>query len=99
MLRLECELQRGAAAGEEPWSTLSRAVEYRRQCTGLTETGLWALDLMQGDLGYAAITAAVGDVIRDTTPTVPVAAKSQRHSHTRSIPSIQFNLVEKNPVV
>ena len=58
------------AAGEELWSTLSRIVEYRRQCTGLTETGLWALGLMQDDLGYVAITAAVGGVIRDTIPTV-----------------------------
>ena len=52
------------AAGEELWSTLNRIVECRRQCTGLTETGLWALGLMQGDLGYVAITAAVGGVIR-----------------------------------
>ena len=44
--RLEEELRRGTAAGEEPWPTLNRIVEYRRQCTGLTETGLWALDLM-----------------------------------------------------
>jgi hypothetical protein len=58
------------AAGEELWSTLSRIVEYRRQCTGLTETGLWALGLMQDDFGYVAITAAVGGVIRDTIPTV-----------------------------
>ena len=45
-------------------------MEHRRQCTGLTETGLWALDLMQDDLGYVAISAAVGGVIRDTIPIV-----------------------------
>ena len=45
-------------------------MEYRRQCTGLTETGLWALDLMQGDLGYVAISEAAGGVIRDTIPSV-----------------------------
>ena len=38
--------------------------------TGLTETGLWALDLMQDDLGYVTISAAVGSVIRDTIPIV-----------------------------
>ena len=68
--RLDEELRRGTAAGEEPWSTLSRVVEYRRQRTGLTETGLWALDLMQDDLGYVAISMAVGDAIRDTIPVV-----------------------------
>ena len=68
--RLEDELRRGTAAGEEPWSTLSRIVDYRRQCTGLTETGLWALALMQDDLGYVAILAAVGCAISDTIPTV-----------------------------
>ena len=73
--RLEEELRRGTAAGEEPWSTLSRVVEYRRQCTGLTETGLWALDLMQGDLGYVAISEAAGGVIRDTIPAVLVLAE------------------------
>ena len=49
---------------------MSRVAEYRRQCTGRTETGLWALDLMQDDLGYVAISAAVGGVIRDTIPIV-----------------------------
>ena len=59
-------MERQLLRSEEPWSTLSRVVEYRRQCTGLTETGLWALDLMQGDLGYVSISAAVGGVIRET---------------------------------
>ena len=52
--------------GAEP----CRGVSYRRQCTGLKETGLWALDLMQDDLGYVAISAAVGGVIRGTIPIV-----------------------------
>ena len=52
--------------GAEP----CRGVSYRRQCTGLKETGLWALDLMQDELGCVAISAAVGGVIRDTIPIV-----------------------------
>ena len=66
--RLEEALARGVATGEEPWTTLARIVEHRRACTGTSETGLWALDLMQDDLGYVAISEEVGKIVRDVIP-------------------------------
>ena len=57
--RLEAELARGVETGAEPWATLAQIVEHRRRCTGVSETGLWALDLMQGDLGFVAVSEAV----------------------------------------
>ena len=66
--KLEEQLTLHSAGGVEPWHTLSVIVAWRRQCTGCKETGLWALDLMQDDLGYVAVTREVGQIVRDTIP-------------------------------
>ena len=67
---IEEQLTLHSAGGVEPWHTLSTIVAWRRQCTGCKETGLWALDLMQDDLGYVAVTREVGKIVRDTIPLV-----------------------------
>ena len=68
--KLEEQLTLHSAGGVEPWHTLSVIVAWRRQCTGCKETGLWALDLMQDDLGYVAVTREVGQIVRDTIPLI-----------------------------
>jgi hypothetical protein len=68
--KIEEQLALHSANGVEPWHTLSVVVAWRRQCTGCQETGLWALDLMQDDLGYVAITREVGAIVRDTIPLI-----------------------------
>ena len=52
------------------WSVLRSIVADRREHTGSRDTGLWFLDVMQDDLGYAALSAVVGSVIRDTIPAI-----------------------------
>ena len=68
--KLEEQLTLHSAGGVEPWHTLSVIVAWRRQCTGCKETGLWALHLMQDDLGYVAVTREVGQIVRDTIPLI-----------------------------
>ena len=68
--KIEEQLLLHSAGGVEPWHTLSVVVAWRRRCTGCQETGLWALDLMQDDLGYVAVTREVGSIVRDTIPLV-----------------------------
>ena len=71
---VEVELERLLAdETSEPvalWSALRSIVAHRRECTGSSATGLWFLDVMQDDLGYAALTDQVGSVVRNTIPTV-----------------------------
>ena len=65
---IEIELERlladEASVPVALWSTPRSIVAHRRECTGSQDTGLWFLDVMQDDLGYAALTSHFGDIIR-----------------------------------
>ena len=52
------------------WDLLRRVVAQRSRAAGARHTGLWALDLMQDDLAWVALTREVGDIIRKMTVTV-----------------------------
>ena len=52
------------------WDLLRRVVAQRRSVAGARHTGLWALDLMQDDLAWVALTMEIGDIVRAMTVTV-----------------------------
>ena len=67
---IQQRLQDAATTPKELWCVLRRLVAQRREATGQPHTGLWVLDIMQDDLGYVAVTQAIGDLIRGTIPVV-----------------------------
>ena len=68
---VERELRRRLRENQSPmWDLLRRVVEQRRTVAGAQHTGLWALDLMQDDLAWVAVTEEVGQMIRTMTVTV-----------------------------
>ena len=52
------------------WDVLRRVTAQRSSVACARHTGLWALDLMQDDLAWVALTREVGDLIREMTVTV-----------------------------
>ena len=52
------------------WKLLKCISERRQRATGRKGSSLWQLDVMQDDLGYAALTFEVGTIVRDAIPVV-----------------------------